>query len=185
MNSDPEGCLALGKLYESELNYEQARTRYQQACDSVGSQACLQLARLYEKGLGVAADTAKARSLYQQACDGGIQEGCDWVNGKKTEESAVAAPKNPAPRARTASIASASSAVPEAAQETALKHDEGAIRFYRKACEGGDARGCDSLGKLYEKGLGVAQDSSQARAYYQKACENGDSQGCAATSRMR
>ena len=187
INSDAMGCLALGKIFESESNYEQARTRYQQACDAIGSDACFQLAVLYEKGLGVAADKVKARTLYQQACDGGVEQGCDQVKGGNTEERA-AGPKVPAPRSRAASVASASSpvsAATNAAQDAALKHDEGAIRFYRKACDAGDARACESLGRLYEMGLGLPQDSSQSRSYYQKACEYGDSQGCAAVNRMR
>ncbi len=187
MNPDLPGCEALGKLYEKELNYEQARARYEQTCDTGTSQSCIELGRLYEEGLGVAADSAKARTIYQKACNDGWAEGCDRVNGKKTEESAVAPPTVTAPRVRVASVASApspSSAAPEPAQDAALKHDEGAIRFYRKACDGGDARACESLGRLYEMGLGLPQDSSQARSSYQKACEYGDSQGCAAANRM-
>ena len=133
-----ESCTSLGGLYEKGLggnmDTAQAKKLYQEACDNINPDAagCLALGKLYESE----SSYEQARARYQQACDGGIQEGCDGVIGKKTEESA-AAPKVTAPRARVASVASASSAAPEAAQEATPKYDEGAIRFYRKACEGG------------------------------------------------
>lgn len=43
----------------------------------------------------------------------------------------------------------------------------------------GDALGCYNLGVAYNKGVGVAKDSSKAFAFTKKACDMGAAQGCA------
>ena len=49
-------------------------------------------------------------------------------------------------------------------------HD-GAVAWYRKACDGGDAEGCLDLG-------GTSQDSGESMAAYSKACDGGQPVGC-------
>jgi len=44
----------------------------------------------------------------------------------------------------------------------------------QKAADAGDAIAMNSLGYLYEKGLGVAQDYAQAHQWLQKAAEAGN-----------
>jgi len=50
---------------------------------------------------------------------------------------------------------------------------------FTSACDGGNARGCSSLGALYENGGGVNKDERQAAKLYQQACEGGNGRGCA------
>ena len=50
--------------------------------------------------------------------------------------------------------------------------------YYHKACEGGDAEGCNKLGVLWSNGNGGPKDKAKARLYYHKACEGGDAEGC-------
>jgi len=52
-----------------------------------------------------------------------------------------------------------------------------ARKYYKKACDGGDAKGCNNLGFLYDKGHGVQQNYSIAAKYYKKACDGGDALG--------
>jgi TPR repeat protein len=47
-----------------------------------------------------------------------------------------------------------------------------------KACERSVASACYEFGVLYERGLGVKQDSNRAKAYYLKACDLGFEAGC-------
>ncbi len=53
-----------------------------------------------------------------------------------------------------------------------------AARFWRAACDRGNARGCSNLGVLYAQGLGVAQDAVQAAALYRQGCDGGNAPGC-------
>ena len=50
---------------------------------------------------------------------------------------------------------------------------ERATELYRRACDGGDATGCFNLGRMYYRGIGIAQDRAIAIELFQKAC-NGD-----------
>ncbi len=43
------------------------------------------------------------------------------------------------------------------------------MTWYRKAADQGDAQAERNIGTLYEKGLGVQQDHSEAEAWYKKA----------------
>lgn len=51
-------------------------------------------------------------------------------------------------------------------------------RSYSEACDAGFGDGCNNLGSLYDKGIGVAKDYSRAVALYSKACGSGFTDGC-------
>jgi TPR repeat protein len=54
-----------------------------------------------------------------------------------------------------------------------------AAGFYSRACNQGDADGCNLLGFMYETGLfGLAKNYSQAIELYSKACNAGNPNGC-------
>ena len=63
-------------------------------------------------------------------------------------------------------------------QEDSSKTEENKL-LYKKACDGGDVKGCFNLGTLYEKGEGVEKDFSKAIQLYKKACDGGVANGCA------
>lgn len=48
----------------------------QAACNANNATACASLGAMYERGLGVEADPARAATLYQQACQAGEPHGC-------------------------------------------------------------------------------------------------------------
>ena len=48
----------------------------------------------------------------------------------------------------------------------------------KKACDGGNMRGCGKLGVMYEKGNGVEKDLGKAAQLYKKACDGGEMLGC-------
>jgi TPR repeat protein len=58
------------------------------------------------------------------------------------------------------------------------------MSWYRKAADQGEARAQFSFGALYERGLGVAQDSAQAKAWYTKAADQGNAGAKAALERL-
>lgn len=49
-----------------------------------------------------------------------------------------------------------------------------AATLYRKACDGGRARGCTNLGYIYSN----RGDFAQALVLYAKGCNGGDAAGC-------
>ncbi|MDR1874713.1 MAG: Hsp70 family protein, partial [Synergistaceae bacterium] len=52
-----------------------------------------------------------------------------------------------------------------------------AVEWYRKAAEQGHTSGQNSLGYMYQHGLGVTQDHKQAIEWYRKAADQGDASG--------
>ncbi|MDY5466813.1 MAG: tetratricopeptide repeat protein, partial [Campylobacter sp.] len=53
-----------------------------------------------------------------------------------------------------------------------------AFESFKKACDGGDMRGCRSLGAMYDNGIGVEKNEQKAVQLYKKACDGGDMNGC-------
>jgi len=48
----------------------------------------------------------------------------------------------------------------------------------KKACDTGDANGCNNLAWMYDIGSGVKQDAFKAGKLYTKACDAGHLNGC-------
>ncbi|WP_297880965.1 tetratricopeptide repeat protein, partial [uncultured Campylobacter sp.] len=53
-----------------------------------------------------------------------------------------------------------------------------AFKFYKKACDGGHARGCFGLGGFYFEGKEVTKDDKKALEFFKKACDMGDKESC-------
>ncbi len=55
-----------------------------------------------------------------------------------------------------------------------------AKKYFEKACELKDGRGCFNLGRLYYYGEGVEKDLTKAAYFYSKACKLGSQEACEA-----
>jgi TPR repeat protein len=55
---------------------QRARLLFEQACNADDTEGCFNLGLLYEKGLGVPKDAARAAGFFRKACAGGDAEGC-------------------------------------------------------------------------------------------------------------
>ncbi len=55
-----------------------------------------------------------------------------------------------------------------------------ARKYFEKACDLKDSRGCGALGLLYENGEGVEKNLIKAAYLYSKACELKEGDGCGA-----
>lgn len=64
--------------------------------------------------------------------------------------------------------------------KTALENKmyDKAAALLEKSCASGNPQGCFTLGSLYEKGDGVAQNKYKAVALYTQACRGGEALGC-------
>ena len=58
------------------------------------------------------------------------------------------------------------------------KHFSQAAELYRKACDGGERKGCHDLGLMYYRGEGMAKDLNRAAGLFKRACDAGGSGGC-------
>ena len=58
------------------------------------------------------------------------------------------------------------------------KEYDKAFESFKKACDGGNMRGCYNLGLMYEKGKGVEEDFSKAAQLFKKACDGGEMNAC-------
>lgn len=60
------------------------------------------------------------------------------------------------------------------------------VRWFRRACDGGDGRGCSMLGLKHLWGRGLPQAPELAQAYFRLGCERGDAHlGCFQYATMR
>jgi uncharacterized protein len=53
-----------------------------------------------------------------------------------------------------------------------------AAELYRKACDGGERKGCHDLGLMYYRGEGMTKDLNRAAGLFKRACDAGGSGGC-------
>jgi len=53
-----------------------------------------------------------------------------------------------------------------------------AAELYRKACDGGERKGCHDLGLMYYRGEGMERDLNQAAGLFKRACDAGGFGGC-------
>ncbi|MDD2369221.1 MAG: hypothetical protein PHQ90_07965 [Sulfuricurvum sp.] len=52
------------------------------------------------------------------------------------------------------------------------------VEAFTQACSENNFKGCYELGKMYENGMGVAQNKYEAGTLYAQACRGGESLGC-------
>ncbi|MCI7549280.1 MAG: sel1 repeat family protein, partial [Campylobacter sp.] len=58
------------------------------------------------------------------------------------------------------------------------KEYDKAAELLKKACDGGNMRGCYNLGVMYSNGNGVEKNKQKAAELYKKVCDGGDMDGC-------
>ncbi len=154
------------------------------ACDDGYAQGCINLGFMYDKGIEVKQDYAKALKFYSRACDSGNIGGCSnlgtlYEHGKGVKQDYTKAVKLYT-KACDGGYALGCSNLGfmytdgRGVKQSNLKAKE----LYVKACDAGDGSGCFNIGFMYEKSLGVEQDYTKAMKLYAKACDFGDARGC-------
>ena len=119
-----------------------------EACDAGDMLSCDDLGSIYEAGVAVTQDLARAASLFQQACDGGALLGCSHLGGLFQNGQGVG------------------------------RDLVTAVFLYERACSGGEMLGCHNLGVSHEHGDGVTQDPTLAVSFYEQACGGGEMLSC-------
>lgn len=137
------------------------------ACKAGLDYACSSTGDAYAGALNVERDGLKALELYAIACERNSPQGC-YRAGHLYEHG------------------------------TLTKDEKKAADFYKRACEmktadgtrpmSGANKGCLYLGRLYERGAGVAKDEVQASTLYRKSCDPDERSagvdGCADLARI-
>jgi TPR repeat protein/serine/threonine protein kinase len=134
----------------------------QRGCEngSCVAEACAELGRYYERGLGgLAPSQEAATALFRRACQVDV-----------------------GPEARARGLAGC---VGLGRQRERAGQADGARAYYRAACDGGVLDGCVAMARLLEHDRsGERPDHKQARALYQRACDGGELEACARLGKM-
>jgi TPR repeat protein len=164
---DGPSCAAVGTMYEKgepmanlERNTTRAVESYERACQLNGMYGCVELAKLYQDGVGdVPADFERATELYTTACDAENPVGCMWL-AELTRD------KDPqrADTAHTRACSVAPQFCVDVGDVYAKKDKRKASEFYTRGCDADDSDACEKL-------AGVTRDTKAAKALYAKACK--------------
>lgn len=182
---DPRGCATLAYLDATRRDalFTKAFTKYKADCAADRAESCSVLAHMTEEGLGTTADAAEAKrlqekvsSIYRAACDGGEAAACYELGERMTVGLGVALDKDAAyaldERACTGNFGQACLSLATHAAFTAPQKDLAkAATLAKKACDLGNAGGCNFLGELTAKGEGTAKDAAAALALFVRACQ--------------
>lgn len=121
---------------------------YYGACTANVMEGCGYLGELYQFGLGVEIDFAKAARLFEKGCNGKDPLGCSDLG--VLYEFGQGVPKNEAK----------------------------AVGLYQQGCDGGLMIACVNLGFMHSRGTGTSVALDKAYALYEKACTNEEAKGC-------
>ncbi len=184
-----QACFELGELLvkANMQNLGQAIGPYTKACDAGVADACEQLGWAFKYRDEVGKDETKAAAFYQKEvalrqanCDaadfvqcGKLAEHYEYGgSGLKEDRRLAAALYN---RGCAAGVLRACTEQGEALipVHTSTAYAE-AVDLFKKACDGGDARGCGYLGHMYRYGWGVPENPTLAAPLLTTGCRKGD-----------
>ncbi|MEM8553344.1 MAG: hypothetical protein AAGF71_00825 [Pseudomonadota bacterium] len=168
--------------YEVDAYY--AHRLWTAACAGGRASSCTNLGFLYERGLGVDQDYARAYELYEQGCDGGNAIGCTnlgvlYDEGHGVDQDYASAHELYEQGCDGGNALGCTNLGYLYRRSLGVEKDYArAHELYEQGCNGGNALGCTNLGVLYRDGLGVDQDYARARELYEQGCDAGDANGC-------
>ena len=154
----------------------------EQACAKGHLPACVDRARMVQRGVGTAADPAAAADAFRAACDRGEPSGC--LHLSKAHQLGLGVPSDAAAvraRAEQACVPG----FPQGCNALALslhlgtggdKDHARAWELYGTACAEGFAPACDNLDRLYEAGM---VDAEGRQAKLAAGCDAGSMSACA------
>lgn len=164
-------CEALGD-YEKAVEYY--NTGIEKDNDRTPDALC-GLANLYDNGLGVEQDTAKAVSLYETAAEKGSTWGMvalGWhyriLGGSNNLKKAAAWFK------QAADIDNADGYYGYGLCSLDLKNYDAALEYLTLAVDAGVGDAVMDLASMYENGLGVERDAEKAQQLYEIAAQSGN-----------
>lgn len=179
---EPRLHYQLGRALDKAEDYHAALAAYEAAGDY--APALTGVGYLYDEGLGVRQDFAKAVDSYRRAYDGGYALAASFLG--YLYEYGRGVPQDYAQALRLYHEAAAKTGDPVTQNTLGYLYETGtgvpadfdeAVSWYRKAADQGLAYGQTNLGYMYETGQGVPQDDVEAVRLYRLAAAQGESLG--------
>jgi TPR repeat protein len=161
----------LARAYAHTGRFAEARSEALAAAKAGSGAAMVLLGVMSQRGLGAPLNEEEARAWYGKAADAGNPRGAA-LSRRPMGFGAVAAP-TPAERAGRGDASAQFNHA--AGLEREKKYDE-AVQWYTKAAAQGFRPAELNLAQMYEKGIGVTQDTGEARKRYRKLADIGDSE---------
>jgi TPR repeat protein len=163
---------------------------YQAGAEHGDTISTFTLGMLYEGGIGVTRDYAKAREWLEKAADKGNAFAMSNL-GLLYESGMGVTPDYAKAREWYKKAADKGDAI--AIGNLGVLYENGmgvtqdyakAREWYEKAADKGNERAMVNLGLLYENGMGVTQDYAKAREWYKKAADKGNERAMARLERL-
>ncbi|CAO3675937.1 unnamed protein product [Rhizopus stolonifer] len=169
---------ALGNRWVVEEDYEQGLHWLEKSVQKGNSRAHVQLAMMYDKGMGVEQDNKKALAHYKTAADKKNRAaqyllGLVYYFGRLGKERDMNEATGLIRKAASAGYPYAQRVLGQFYQQQ--KNEREAIRWFKRAAINKDMIALDLLGRCHQHGMGVEVDLEKALAYYSKAAERKDS----------
>ncbi len=127
---------------------------YHQDCEGEIAASCHNLGVMFEYGEGMPVDLPRAAGAYFKGCEQGFAPACRHVGVLIYTRGDLAC--GPA----------------------AGCNDRGAVAFFSRACNLGDAEGCAQFGTSLQEGRGVSADAGRAVGVFERACDGLYAEGC-------
>ncbi|MEZ4367339.1 MAG: hypothetical protein R2939_13795 [Kofleriaceae bacterium] len=162
------GCVALGNVEASgalgAVDAAAAIGRWRDACAAGHAAGCLRVADAYFEGIGVVAAIDEAARRYQQLCDRGLIAACGRLGQARAREGKLDVAAALYQRGCDGDDADACDRLGAARYASrGLPWDvTGAATAFQRACDLGAASGCAHVAAMYEHGIGVHQDDTDA-----------------------
>ena len=183
MPSQKEIDIWVKNIISSEYNtgrYKSAFEHFFEYAKMGNATAQLHLGYMYEEGLGVSQDNAKAVEWYRKAAEQGhataqCNLGTMYRNGLGVSQDNAKAVEWYRKSAEQGNANAQCNLGYMYGQGRGISQDYvKAVEWYRKSAEQGNAVAQYNLGIMYDNGRGVSQDNAKAVEWYRKSAEQGD-----------
>ena len=170
-------------IISSEYNtgrYETAFEHFSEYAKMGNATAQLHLGYMYEEGLGVSQDNAKAVEWYRKAAEQGhataqCNLGIMYENGRGVSQDNAKAVEWYRKSAEQGNVFAQCKLGYMYGQGRGISQDYvKAVEWFRKSAEQGNADAQNNLGEMYYYGRGVSEDYAKAAEWYRKSAEQGN-----------
>jgi hypothetical protein len=153
-------CSQIGNQYENSQNGATKSSEfYKKACDGGDDYGCYSLAFNYKNGIGIQQNDEKSLELYKKVCNNGYLSGCyKLAYLYKTGNSVQQNDEKSLELYKKSCIGNSDDSIPEACVDVGDNYRNSdpyqAIKYYKKACDGGNTRYvlCKDYHELQEQG---------------------------------